>query len=398
VHVISDTVVLTAAALRGWNVRLTPRNENMGSANYAADSGPIACQGERGWCIVLPPPLAASRTMTIDHFRRQLLLSAAASPFALGSGLAHAQTNWPTKPVRVIYPFPPGGAGDILARTLAPELQRAFNQPFTVDNIAGDGGNTGAAVAAKAAPDGYTLFVCTVGTHAINQTLYPKLAFDPIKDFAPITLIADVPNVMVMNPESAKRIGVKNLADFVRIAPTLKEPLKMASSGNGSSAHMGGEMFKMMTGANMVHIPYKGAAPAMVDLLAGKVDVEFDNMPSSLPHIKSGKLLALGVTSSTRSMQLLEMPTIAEAGGPSLKDYDATSWFGLLAVAGTPLDVISRIQMESSRALYSDDVRKKLHQQGAIPSGMSSAAFARMIASETHKWAKVIRLSGARAT
>jgi tripartite-type tricarboxylate transporter receptor subunit TctC len=335
--------------------------------------------------------------MNTDLLRRQLLLSAAAAPFALSAGVARADTAWPKKPVRIIYPFPPGGAGDILARTLAPELQKSFGQPFTIDNIPGDGGNTGAAVAAKAAPDGYTLFVCTVGTHAINQSLYPKLAFDPIKDFAPITLIADSPNVLVMNPEVAKRLGVKDLADFVRIAPTLKEPLRMASSGVGSSAHLAGEMFKSMTGANMTHVPFKGAGPAMVDLLAGKVDVEFDNLPSSLPNIKSGKLLALGVTSSTRSMSLLDLPTIAEAGGPALKDYDATSWFGLLAVAGTPLDVISRLQMESARALYDDSVRRRLHQQGVIPSGMSSAAFARMIASETRKWAKVIKVSGARA-
>jgi tripartite-type tricarboxylate transporter receptor subunit TctC len=335
--------------------------------------------------------------MELQYRRRRLLLSLAATPFALQAGAARAQAAWPSKPVRVIVPFPRGGTIDFLGRTMAAEWQQIFRQPFEVENVVGDNGNVGAAAAAHAAPDGYTLFICTVGTQAINKSLYAKLAFDPIKDFAPITLIADTPNVLVLNPGTAARIGVKNLADFVRLSPDLKEPLKMASAGIGSSQHLAGEMFKSMTGAQMTHVPYKGAGPALVELLAGKADLMFDNLPSSLPPIKEGKLLALAVTSSTRSMSILDLPTIAEAGGPALKDYEATSWFGLLSSAGTPLEVISRLQNETARALFTDSVRKRLHAQGVIPSGMSSAAFARLIASETRKWAKVIKISGARA-
>jgi tripartite-type tricarboxylate transporter receptor subunit TctC len=334
--------------------------------------------------------------MTQHATRRQLLLAAASAPFALPSGQAFAQ-GWPGKPVRIVVPFAPGGTTDVLARALAPELQKAFGQPFVVENKAGAGGNMGAAEVAKSTPDGHTLLMGTVGTHAINAALYPSLPFDPVKDFSPITLVANVPNVLVMNPAKAHAAKINSVADLVRYAKANPGKLNMASAGNGTSIHLAGELFKTMTGTFMVHFPYRGSGPALLDLLGGTMDLMFDNLPSSMPHIKSGKLKALAVTGSTRSLSMLELPTVEEAGGANLKGYEATSWFGLLAPAGTPPDVVGRLQQETSKALNLPAIRERMLAQGAIPSGMSSAAFTRLIASETRKWAKVVKASGARA-
>lgn len=328
--------------------------------------------------------------------RRRLLLAAAAAPIALSSPRAMA-LGWPTKPVRFVVPFAPGGTTDVLARALAPELQKVFGQPFVIDNRAGAGGNVGAADVARSAPDGHTLLMGTVGTHAINAAIYPNMPFDHIKDFAPITMVASVPNVLVINPAKAASAKINNVADLVKYAKANPGRLNMASSGNGTSIHLAGELFKAMTGTFMVHFPYRGAGPALVDLIGGTMDLMFDNLPSSLPHIKSGKLKALAVTSPTRSLTLLDVPTVEEAGGPALKGYEAISWFGLLAPAGTPPEVVGRIQEETAKALRAPGMYDRLLAQGAIPSGMSSAAFARLIAYETRKWAKVVKASGARA-
>ena len=310
--------------------------------------------------------------------------------------LVAAAQAWPTKPVRIVVPFAAGGTTDILARALAPELQKVFGQPFIVDNKPGAGGNSGAAEVAKAAPDGHTLLMGTVGTHAINVALYPKMPYDPIKDFIPITLVAGVPNVLVLNPANAQKYGIDSVPALIRYARANPGKLNMASSGNGTSIHLAGELFKSMTGSYMVHFPYRGSSPALLDLIGGNTDLMFDNLPSALPQIKAGKLKALAVTSATRSAAVPDLPTIEEAGGAALKGYDATSWFGLLAPAGTPMEVVNRVQQETAKALASPVLKERLLAQGAIPGGNTPAEFARFIAAETAKWAKVVKAAGAK--
>ena len=307
-----------------------------------------------------------------------------------------AQAAWPARPVKIVVPFAAGGTTDILARAMAPELAKAFGQSFIVENRAGAGGNIGAEAVAKSAPDGYTLLMGTVGTHGINRALYARLPYDPIKDFAPVTLVAGVPNVMEMNADRARQLGIQNVRDFIQYAKAHPGRLNMASSGNGTSIHLAGEMFKHMAGVFMTHVPYRGSGPAVMDLLGGNMDVMFDNLPSSIQHIKAGKLKALAVTSASRSAALPDVPTLAEAGGPALKGYEASSWFGLLAPAGTPPDIVARLQQECARALASPAVRDKLEAQGAIPGGSTPAEFARMIDDEHAKWAQVVKASGAK--
>ena len=325
--------------------------------------------------------------------RRHFTAAAALSPLL---AQAQAQAAWPSKPVRMVVPFAAGGTTDILARALAPELQRVFGQPFVIDNKPGAGGNNGAAEVAKAGGDGYTLLMGTVGTHAINPSLYPKMPYDAVKDFAPVTLVAGVPNVLVINPAVAQKHNIQTVADFIKVLKANPGRFNMASSGNGTSIHLAGELFKSMTGTFMVHLPYRGSGPALIDLMAGNVDVMFDNLPSAMPHIRSGRLKALAVTSAARSGALPELPTVAEAGGPALKGYDASSWFGLLAPAGTPMDIVNRVQQETAKALAGATMKERLLAQGAVPSGIGSAEFGRLIAAETQKWAAVVKVSGAK--
>jgi tripartite-type tricarboxylate transporter receptor subunit TctC len=332
-----------------------------------------------------------SRRPALPLQRRQLLLASALWPIA-----ASAQTAWPSRPVRIVVPFAAAGTTDILARALAPELQKAFGQPFVVENKPGAGGNTGASDVAKAAPDGHTLLMGTVGTHAINASLYARMPYDHVKDFVPVTLVAGVPNVLVMNPVHAQQNGIDSVPALIEFARRRPGKLNMASSGNGTSIHLAGELFKSMTRTFMLHLPYGGSGPALIDLIAGNTDLMFDNLPSSLPHIRSGRLKALAVTSTVRSTALPELPTIEEAGGPALKGYEASSWFGLVAPAGTPMDIVNRVQAETAKALATPAMKERLQSQGAIPSGMTSVEFARHIAAETAKWAKVVKASGAR--
>ncbi|MBQ1765973.1 MAG: tripartite tricarboxylate transporter substrate binding protein [Aquincola sp.] len=326
--------------------------------------------------------------------RRTWLTALAAAPLAAAPFAVLAQAAWPSKPVRIVVPFAAGGTTDILARALAPELQRVFGQPFIVDNKPGAGGNIGAAEVAKSAPDGHTLLMGTVGTHGINQSLYPKLPYDPIKDFAPVTLVAAVPNVLVFNPAKAEQLGIRNVADLIKYAKANPGKLNMASSGNGTSIHLAGELFKAMTGSSMVHFPYRGSGPALIDLIGGNMDLMFDNLPSSMQQIKAGKLKALAVTSAARSPALPDVPTIAEAG--PVKGYEASSWFGLLAPHGTPADVVNRLQQETAKALASPVLKERLMAQGAVPSGNTPAEFAKLIDAETAKWAQVVKVSGAK--
>ncbi|WP_096696686.1 tripartite tricarboxylate transporter substrate binding protein [Polaromonas sp. AER18D-145] len=334
--------------------------------------------------------------MNIHTTNRRRLMYGACLAALLGamSMPAVAQGTWPTKPVRIVVPFAPGGTTDILARAVAPELTKAFGQPFIVDNRAGAGGNVGADLVAKSPGDGYTLLMGTVGTHGINKSLYSKMPFDPQKDFAPVTLVAGVPNVMVMNAEKAAKLGINTVADFVKYAKAHPGQFSMASSGNGTSIHLAGELFKSQTGIFMTHIPYRGSGPALLDLIGGNVDVMFDNLPSAMPQIKGGKLKAFAVTSAQRSTAMPELPTVEEAG--KLKGFEASSWFGLLAPAGTPPDVVSRIQQEVAKALATPAIKEKMLAQGAIPSGNTPQEFAKLIDAEITKWALVVKASGAK--
>jgi tripartite-type tricarboxylate transporter receptor subunit TctC len=325
--------------------------------------------------------------------RRHLLTLAAIGSVAL-PGALRAQGAWPNKPVRIVVPFAPGGTTDILARALAPELGKAFGQTFIVDNKPGAGGNVGADLIAKSAPDGYNLLMGTVGTQSINAALYPRMPFDPARDFAPITLVAGVPNVLVMNPAKAEALKINSVADLIAYARKNPGRLNMASSGNGTSIHLSGELFKTMTGTFMVHFPYRGSGPALLDLVGGTMDLMFDNLPSALPQIKAGKLKALAVTSEQRSAAVPDLPTVAEAG--PVKGFEASSWFGLLAPAGTPPEIVNRIQQESAKALASAALKERLLSQGAIPGGNLPAEFAAYIGAESRKWAQVVRASGAK--
>ena len=316
-------------------------------------------------------------------------------PSLFGAGSARAESAWPTKAVRIVVPFTPAGTTDILARSLAPELGKAFGQTFIVDNRPGAGGNVGADLVAKAAADGYNLVMGTVGTHAINASLYPKMPYDPVKDFTPIVLVASVPNVLVMNPAKMDAENIHSVADLVRYAKAHPGRLNMASSGNGTSIHLSGELFKAVTGTYLVHFPYRGSWPALLDLIAGTMDLMFDNLPSALPHIKSGRLKAVAVTSAQRSAALPDVPTVAESGG-ALKGFDASSWFGLLGPAGLSPEIANRIQQETAKSFQSPVFKERLLSQGAIPGGQPPAAFAQFIAAETRKWAQVVKVSGAK--
>jgi tripartite-type tricarboxylate transporter receptor subunit TctC len=310
------------------------------------------------------------------------------------AGPAQAQA-WPSKPVRIVVPFAAGGTTDILARAIAPELQKALGQSFVVENRAGAGGNVGAEAVAKS-NDGHTILMGTVGTHGINKALYPAMAFDPVKDFAPISVVAYVPNVMVMNADRARALNINSVPDFIKYAKAHPGKLNMASSGNGTSIHLAGELFKTMGGVFMVHFPYRGSGPALLDMVGGNMDVMFDNLPSALPHIKSGKLKALAVTSSKRSSAVPDLPTVEETGGVGFKGFEASSWFGLLAPSAMPAAQVQRLQQEVAKALERPEIKEKLVAQGAIPGGNSPADFAKHIDAEIAKWAKVVKASGAK--
>jgi tripartite-type tricarboxylate transporter receptor subunit TctC len=324
--------------------------------------------------------------------RRFLSLSLVAA-LATVAPLAVAQP-YPSKPVRIVVPFPPGGTTDIVARLVGVELQKMWGQPVVVENRAGAGGGIGTEAVAKAAADGYTLLMGTVGTQAINLPLYTqgggKLGYHPLNDFVPITNVAAVPNVMVV-PASLRVNSVREFIDYARKNPG---KLNMASSGNGTSIHLTGELFKSLTGTFMVHLPYRGSAPALQDLLAGNTQVMFDNLTSSLPHIRSGRLKALAVTSRVRSPALPDVPTMEEAAG--LKGFDATAWFGLLAPAGTPREIVDKIQRDVAQILSQPEMRERFAGQGALPVGDTPDQFAAFIRAEIEKWTKVVKFSGAK--
>jgi tripartite-type tricarboxylate transporter receptor subunit TctC len=311
--------------------------------------------------------------------------------FLAFSATGIAQTTWPTKPVKIVVPFPAAGTTDIVARFVGVELQKMWGQPVVIENRGGAAGNIGAEAVARSAPDGYTLLMATVGTHAINLPLYgKKLPYHPLNDFAAISNVAAVPNVMVINPS----LPVNSVADFIAYTKANPGKINMASSGSGTSIHMAGELFKNMAGIYMVHLPYRGSAPALQDLIAGNTQVMFDNLPSSIGHIRSGRLKALAVTSRERSPAFPNVPTVEEAAG--LKGYEATAWFGLLAPAGTPRDIVNKISQDIAKILATPEMQEKFLGQGALPVPDTPEQFTTFIRSEIDKWTKVVEFSGAK--
>ncbi|MBV7418750.1 tripartite tricarboxylate transporter substrate binding protein [Comamonas sp. CMM03] len=319
--------------------------------------------------------------------RHGLKLLAAAATLAVAGGAA-AQGAFPSKPINIIVPFSAGGTTDILARIVGQYLGEELGQPVIIDNRPGAGGNIGGMAASRSPADGYTLFMGTVGTHAINQSLYSKMPFDPIKDFAPLSRVATVPNLLVANPAQP----FKNVKELIAYAKANPGKVNFGSSGSGSSVHLSGELFKSMTKVDMVHVPYKGSAPAMTDLLGNQISVMFDNMPSAIQHVRSGKLRPIAVTTAKRSRELPDVPTIAEAGVPG---YEATSWFGLWAPVKTPADVQQKLHAALVKVLKNPAVVKKIEDQGGDVVIDTQAQFDAYIKSEAAKWGKVVKESGA---
>ncbi|WP_406624717.1 Bug family tripartite tricarboxylate transporter substrate binding protein [Acidovorax sp. SDU_ACID1] len=320
--------------------------------------------------------------------RRRAIAGLAAFGLALGgvlpSAMAESANDFPSKPITIVVPFSAGGTTDILARLIGQKLTERWKVAVVVDNKLGAGGNIGTAQVARSAPDGYTLVMGTIGTHAINPSLYATMPYDALKDFAPITRTAMVPNALVVNA-SAPFNSVKELIAYGKANPG---KLTFGSSGQGSTLQMSGELFKMMTQVDMVHVPYKGSAPAVADLMGNQISMIFDNMPSALPHVKAGKFKALAVTSGTRVPQLADVPTMVEAGVP---DYEVMSWFGLWAPARTPAPIVEKLNRAIVEILRTPEVQQKISEQGAVPSADTPAEFDSFIRAETEKWNKVVK-------
>jgi len=319
--------------------------------------------------------------------RRLIALAACALPLAFAAG-ARAQTTYPAKPIHIVVTFTTGGAPDILARLIGERLQQTWGQSVVIDNKPGAGGNIGADYTAKQPGDGYTLVIGTVGTHSINGALYAKMPYDMVKDFSPISLLATTPNMLVVHPSSP----AKNLKEFIELGKK-EGKFTFASSGSGTSIHVSGELFKTMTGLDMTHIPYSGRATAIPDVLGGRVTMMFDNMPSSLPLVREGKLRALGLTSKTRSAAAPDIPTIAEQGLPN---FEAVSWFAMFAPANLPKPVVDKLSSEVRKIITSPEISKRLLELGLEPVGSSPEELAAYQRAEITKWSKVVKDSGAR--
>ena len=318
-----------------------------------------------------------------------------ASVFLAIGFAVHAQsasqknTTWPKQAIRIVVTFTPGGAPDILARVLAEDWQQNLGVPVLVENRPGYGGNIGADLVAKSDPDGYTLLIGTVGIHAINGALYEKISYDPVKDFTPISFLASTPNVLIVN----KKLGVNNLHELIELAKAKPDQLTFGSSGVGTSLHMSGELFKQIAGVQIRHIPYKGRAQSLPDLLSGRISMLFDNLSSSLALIKAGEVQALGVTTLKRSHAAPEIPTLAEQG---LVGFEAVSWFSLMAPANLPPDIQKRLNQMVRQTLNSPEVKSKLLAGGLDPAPGSPKDLSKLIASEASKWGKVVQQSGAK--
>ncbi len=308
---------------------------------------------------------------------------------ALGFALAldAAAQGYPAKPIRLIVPFPPGGSADILARAIGQKAGEGLGQTLVVENRPGAGTAIGAEALARSAPDGYAVMIGTVSSHAINPALNPKLPFDPVKDFTAVSLVATIPFAMIVHPS----VQAKNVQEFVALARAKPGSLNYSSAGNGTSNHLAGELFKSMAGIDIVHIPYKGSAPALNDLVAGQVALMFDLVLTAAPHVKSGAARGLAVTGAQRSSVLPELPTVAESGLPG---YEVSAWFGIFAPAGVPEPVVQRLNAEFVKALRDSDLRQRLASQGAEPLTSTPAEFAAYLRSEIDKWGKVVKAAG----
>jgi len=302
------------------------------------------------------------------------------------AGAVQAADNYPQRPVRMIVAYPPGGGTDQVGRVMAEQLSQTLGQQVIVDNRGGATGNIGTELAARALPDGHTLLMGNVAPNAVNVSLFKKLSFDPVKDFAPVSLVAITPNILVAHPS----MPVKTIKELVALAKAKPGALNFPSAGVGSSSHLAGELLKSLAGINMVHVPFKGGGPALVATISGEVQIMFATMPAAMPHVKSGKVRPVAVTTTKRSQAMPELPTIAEAG---VKGYDAATWYGLLAPAGTPKPVVDRLHADVVKIL-AGPTRQRLEAQGFEPDGGTPAAFAAYIRSEIAKWAKVIKDAG----
>jgi tripartite-type tricarboxylate transporter receptor subunit TctC len=325
----------------------------------------------------------------MKHGKRQLRDSTLLAILALAAPAAWAQV-YPAKPVRIVVPFPPGGTSDILARTTAPKLTAEWGQPVIVDNRPGAAGNIAAEHVARSAGDGYTLFITTVGIHAIHPTLYRKLPFDALRDFTPVTNLVMLPTVLTVHPS----IPVRSVKELIALAKKRPGDLHYSSAGSGSQPHLTAEMFKTMAGVNLLHVPYKGAAQQLTDLVAGHVALTFATAPSAVPFIKSGQMRAIGVSSGKRTSALPEVPTIAEAGVPG---YEAVGWNGMVAPANMPAPVLEKIHGTVVKIFQMPDVRNRLISLAADPVTTTPAEFGTYIKSEIAKWARVVKDSGAKA-
>jgi tripartite-type tricarboxylate transporter receptor subunit TctC len=306
----------------------------------------------------------------------------------LGAPSLFAQA-WPAKPVRLIVPAPPGSAPDFLSRLLAPKLGDAWGQPLVIDNVLGAGGNIGTDRVAKAPADGYTLLFNTIGPIGVNVSMYSNLSFDPVKDFTPITLVAKVPNILVVHPS----VPVKSVQELIAYAKKNPGKLRYGSPGSGTSNHLSAELLKLMAGIDLLHIPYKSSAQMTTDILGGQVEVVFHNAPVLLPHVKSGSLRGLGITSAARNPSAPDLPPIAEAGVPG---FEVTAWFGFMAPANTPPAVVNRIHADVVKAMALAEIRDRMLTQAAEPVGSTPQEYAAFISSEIAKWAKVVKQSGAK--
>jgi tripartite-type tricarboxylate transporter receptor subunit TctC len=315
---------------------------------------------------------------------RRAVLATLVLAGALAAPAAAVAQAWPAKPVRMIAPFPAGGGYDLIARILAEKMSTSLGQPVVVENRAGANGNIGSDAVAKSAPDGYTLLLGGIGPQALSVGLYPKLPYDPTRDFEPISLVAAQPNLFVAHPS----LGIRTVADLVQLAKTRAgQPIAYASTGSGSGQHLASEQLKQMAGIELLHVPYKGAAPSLAASLAGEVGVAFNVILLPLQHVKAGKLVALGIASSKRSPLAPDVPTLAEQGYP----IDIDTWYGLLAPAGTPKDVVAKLHAETVRILALPDVRQRLGDQGIDAIGSTPQQLGEHIARESRKWTGVIR-------
>ena len=329
--------------------------------------------------------------MLAAPLRGRLALAACLAAAALLPCGAARAADYPARDVRIIVPFPAGGTADIAARVVAAELGKAWGKAVVVDNKAGAGGNVGTAEAARASADGYTLLMGTVSTHAINQSVYAKLPYDPVKDFTPVTLVIPVPNVLELNPGFADKHGIRNVADLIKYLKANPGSVNMASTGNGTSTHLSGELFQAMTGTRMTHVPYKGAGEAIPALLSGQVSMYFDTIMTGLPQVKSGALLALGMSNSQRSALAPDIPTIAEQG---YAGYDIAPWYGLVAPEGTPAPILDKLNRAVNKVLADPALRGKLAEAGAEPRGGSRDEFAAFIKAEIPRTKQLIDQAG----